>query len=87
MIDLGRSTCAADEDASGGYVVVVVSNSPTGDVDPTSGELTQPPTDALTGAPQAPGPGVPLVVLGVVSLALGLLIDLRRRSHGIRSRT
>ena len=29
VIDLGRSSCTADEDASGGFVVVVVSNSPT----------------------------------------------------------
>ena len=84
VIDLGRSACAADEDASGGYLVVVVSNSPTGGVDPTSGELTQPPTDVLMGAREAPTPGLPLVVLGVTSLAVGLLVDLRRRSRGSR---
>ena len=86
VVDLGRSSCAADEDASGGYLVVIVSNSPTGGVDPTSGELTQPPTDGLTSAAEAPVPGLPLVVIGVVSVSIGLLIDLRRRSRRIRGR-
>ena len=38
----------------------------------------------MTGAAEAPAQSVLLVVLGIASLAVGLLIDLRRRSRGIR---
>ena len=86
VVDLGRSSCTADEDASGGFVVVVVSNSPTGGELPAVGELTEPPTDALTSAAEAPATGAPVVVTVVVAFAIGLLIDVRRRSRGVRGR-
>jgi hypothetical protein len=54
--------------------------------DPTSGALTQLPTDMLTGATPGPAWSLPLVLIGVTTLIAGLLIDLRRRSRGIRNR-
>ena len=69
--------CELDDDQSGGFLVVVVADSPTGGVGP---EVTAPPTDTVTGDVTGSDPIVPATFL--VLLAGAVFVGARyRRSH------
>ena len=78
----GGFTCVPDDDASGGYVIAVATNSPIVGAgpatdDPGGGEL--PATDAPSVTSEGRGPWI--VIAGAVSLSVGALFALpvRRR--------
>jgi hypothetical protein len=67
---VGRSTCVPDEDASGGFVIVVMTNSPLG-----GGVL--PATDVSPSYDRTPG--LWIVTAGIFALSTVLLSYLPRR--------
>jgi len=75
------AVCEPDDDASGGFVLVAMTDSPTNTVVPATGTL--PPTDSLVpaGRPGTPR-GLPVLLVLLVALSAGALLVRRpnRRS-------
>ncbi len=65
----GVSSCVLDEDASGGFVVVVVSDSPSGGVDSATGGPTLPATDSGTDSAEPSAGYAWIAVVGVLVLS------------------
>jgi hypothetical protein len=76
----GRTTCRADDDATGGYVVLAVFDSPLGGVAPTL-----PRTDIGVTVDEPPLTGVGLVIFGLLSLSGALLLHASSRRQRIRA--
>jgi hypothetical protein len=74
----GATTCATDDDNSGGFLIAVVTDSPTGGVLPIESGITPPPTDSLTPATTTDPRGAWLAVGSVVALAVVLVARVRR---------
>jgi hypothetical protein len=73
----GRTTCRADDDATGGYVIVAVLDSPVGGV---AAAPTLPRTDTVNEAGGRPAGGLWFVLVGLLSLSGALLHATRRRA-------
>jgi hypothetical protein len=74
----GATSCVTDDDNSGGFLIAVVTDSPTGGVLPIESGITPPATDSLTPATTTDPRGGWLAVGSVVALA-GILVARVRR--------
>jgi len=74
----GVTRCLADDDASDGFVIAVVTDSPTGGVLPIESGITPPPTDSLTHATTTDPRGAWLAIASVVALGVVLFARVRR---------
>jgi hypothetical protein len=79
----GRTICEPDEDASGGYVIVVVMDSPFG-VAPATADPTLPRTDTGSAIEDRGNWGLGLVIAGLMSMSAGLLLHTSRRRSAAR---
>jgi len=81
MVNAGRLACAPDDDQTTGFTAVIVTNSPTGGVEPATatpsgGEL--PATDTPPSSPDHT-PGLWLVAATILAISTLVLSDLPRR--------
>ncbi len=76
----GDRRCRVDEDGTGGFVIVVVRNSPIGGLAPADAVMTPPPTDTVGTETTGSRWFVP-VLAGAIALVVGLLTGWPRRPN------
>jgi hypothetical protein len=77
---LERAECVADDDGSGGFLVVRVADSPSGGVGPDTGQPTLPPSDVGASDPHdVPPYGWIAVLAGLIAFLAVLLRSTDRR--------